>query len=75
MNEQDILPLLGEFTDQDGQQWAFNEDSVLYLETEEGDAFWHFYRYHNLIQHNLESCAKLLRVVIKSKRQISEKEV
>lgn len=61
-DEIEALPLLGKFIDQNGQQWAFSEDTVCYLETEEGDPFWHFYRYHRIDNPTAEDIAVLLEV-------------
>jgi hypothetical protein len=60
--ENDGLPLLGKFTDQNGEQWAFSEDTVCYLETEEGEPFWHFYRFHRIDKPSVEKIAGLIDV-------------
>ncbi|WP_147439820.1 hypothetical protein [Gibbsiella quercinecans] len=61
MTEQDALPLLGEFVDDAGRHWAFDAESISYLETEEGDPFWHVYCYHSLDHPTAKSCAALLK--------------
>lgn len=60
--ENDGLPLLGKFTDQNGEQWAFSENIVCYLETEEGKPFRHFYCYHSIGKPSAEQIARLLDV-------------
>lgn len=62
MTENDKLPLLGEFTDRQGNRWAFDNESICYLETGEGAPFWHLYCYHSLRNPTPERCAEILRV-------------
>ncbi|PYD36574.1 hypothetical protein [Serratia plymuthica] len=64
MNTDDPLPLLCKFTDENGQQWAFSDDIICYLETDEGDPFWHFYRYHSIDNLTARQCAVLLGVTV-----------
>ncbi|HBH6890289.1 hypothetical protein P9A10_25535 [Serratia marcescens] len=66
MNQYETEPLLGEFTDLTGQRWAFDAESVCYLEEQDGEPYWHLYRYHDLDNPTAESCAALLRVTVSS---------
>lgn len=60
-NQNDLLPLQV-ITDNNGERWAFDDEAIFYLETQEGAPFWHLYQYHDLDNPTAERCAELLRI-------------